>query len=63
MKRFAVFIFPEYYPSGGWDDLYGIYDDLHEAMEKATSTTRDLWQVVDLQSGTGIKSGKGSKVF
>jgi hypothetical protein len=33
MKRFMVFSFPEYYPSGGLSDVIGDYDTIEEAKE------------------------------
>lgn len=31
VKRFLVFSFDSYYPSGGWNDFKGSYDTLEEA--------------------------------
>lgn len=33
MKRYAVFGYEQYYPSGGWNDLVGRYDTVEEARE------------------------------
>ncbi len=33
MKRYAVFAYDQYYPSGGWSDFIGWADSPDEAME------------------------------
>jgi hypothetical protein len=32
MKRYLLFAFREYYPSGGMNDLYGHYDSINEVV-------------------------------
>lgn len=56
MKRYAVFSFWEFYPTGGWNDFVGSFDTLDEAM------SQDGVQVVDLQTGELLK-GKGAYGF
>lgn len=60
MKRFALFVGPIYYPSGGWEDYYGAYDLLEEAFAKRSELVKDeddpngeyRWgMVVDLKIG------------
>lgn len=50
MKKFAVFAYYHYYPSGGIDDLVGAFDTLDEANDFAKSIS-EKWDdvyVVDL---------------
>ena len=32
-KRYLLFVYPDYYPAGGWGDLLGAYKTLQEAQE------------------------------
>ena len=56
-NRYAVFAFDGYYPSGGWDDLYGRYDDdlKAESYARAQLAYFDHTQIVDLQTGKKLK--------
>lgn len=45
-KRFAVFSYYEFYPSGGWSDFEASYDTLEDAMREENKS-----QIVDLQTG------------
>jgi hypothetical protein len=53
MKRFVVFAYDNYYPSGGWDDLSGVFDNREEAHKAAIDHVRlmDVAQVVDFTIG------------
>lgn len=53
MKKFLLFGYDAYYPSGGWNDFEGSFDTIDEAKENAASGTqfhdivdRDLEAVV-----------------
>jgi len=54
MKRYLVFAFDEYYPSGGWDDFLKDFDTFGEAkkyiMEEHKKSKRDYYQIVDTQT-------------
>ena len=47
MKRFLLFTFDDYYPSGGWDDFTSAHDTEVEALVAAANAKRDNWQIVD----------------
>ncbi len=52
-NRFLVFELIEYYPSGGWGDLFGACDTLEAAKEIADTNSLknrgyELYDVVDL---------------
>lgn len=53
--RYALFCFEAYYPSGGWNDLRELTDDLDDAKAKASEFVGDDEQrfahVVDLTTG------------
>jgi len=54
--KYALFVYDEYYPQGGWNDLFGVY----ETFEKANSQYKklkkkkkyDFFQIVNLETGT-----------
>lgn len=51
MKRYWLFTFPTFYPSGGMDDFVNSYDTAEEAIQAAKRSTRPNRQVVDSHSG------------
>lgn len=51
VKRFLVFMYEPYYPSGGWGDFVGSYDTAEDA-EKAHPYADDI---IDLQTGRNVK--------
>ena len=55
VKRYVVFAYCDYYPSGGWSDLVGSYDALEQAQqaaEKARVVDRqDYTDIIDLLTG------------
>lgn len=59
MKRYALFAGYNYYPSGGWDDIYGTYDTVEEAQEawriarsNPERVLRSDWgHIIDLTTG------------
>lgn len=59
MKRYAVFAYPQYYPGGGWDDLFGLYESKGKARAGAMRVKgmdRDNIQLVDLETGEFIET-------
>ena len=59
MKRYAVFGFADYYPSGGWGDLWALEDDIEVAFASTMRTKMDGWmednyQIIDLEAGEEI---------
>lgn len=52
MKRYLLFMFDQYYPTGGWNDFRGSFDSI-EAATAAVAEAQycDFWQVVDSQTG------------
>jgi hypothetical protein len=54
MKRFALFQYCLYYPSGGWNDCRGLYDTEADA-KAAMGGGYDMTQIVDLLTGEVIK--------
>ena len=65
-KRYALFSYQQYYPSGGWNDLVDTFDT--QAMAEAYLAEPLVverfsfcdYQIVDLRTGT-IVSGDGSR--
>lgn len=51
MKRYAVFGFEGYYPSGGWNDFLESFDTVEEALKRAKESFYSNVQVVDLLTG------------
>ena len=53
MKRFLVFAFDQYYPTGGWDDLVDSCHTVEEARVVGEGTRKryDEYQIVDTESG------------
>lgn len=58
MKRYLLFCYYRYEPSGGWEDLFDSFDTFEEAAAKALQIMviphgnyYDRYQVVDTQTG------------
>ncbi len=50
MKRFVVFKFDQYYPSGGWNDFTGSFDTVEEARASIVERSHfDHAQILDSQ--------------
>lgn len=49
MKRYLLFNGSNYYPSGGWRDFAGCFDDLEYAIEVAKHMYCDWWHIVDTE--------------
>ncbi len=63
-NRFLVFELIEYYPSGGWSDLFGACDTLEAAKEMADTNHRknrgyEWYEVVDLNEMKVVYSACG----
>lgn len=52
MKRYALFVGDEYYPSRAWHDFKNSFDTVEEALEyRSQCRSWDWYQVVDLHTG------------
>lgn len=58
MKRYLVFAYDVYYPSGGWNDFQGSFGTLEEAREKAQELKEqnDFVEIIDLEAETRVES-------
>lgn len=56
MKRYLLFLFDSYYPSGGWNDFASSHDTIVEALQEDRSHW-DHYQVVDKETGEIIQEG------
>lgn len=57
MKRFLLFQFDVFYPSGGWEDLQGAFETFDEAKanivasnDSPNDSRNQYWHIVDLQA-------------
>ena len=59
MKRYLVFAYDQFYPSGGWNDFVGAFDTLEEAESKGRETLADneAYDIVDLEKLEMISGG------
>jgi len=57
MKRFLLFAYDDYYPSGGWSDYEGSFDTAEEAMAHKTRYDTDNAEVVDAETERVVWSG------
>ncbi len=59
MKRYAVFMYDNYYPSGGWHDFVEAFDSIEEAKKHAVNIVKDYdfvdFHIVDLNEMKIIK--------
>jgi hypothetical protein len=55
MKRFLVFAYDGYYPTGGWGDFVKDFNTEEEALEEAKKTKNDIIEIVDTEIGKVIK--------
>ena len=55
VKRYVVFAYSNYYPSGGWTDHVGSFDTLEAARQAAeterTENRHDFTDIIDLLTG------------
>lgn len=54
MKRYLLFMYDQYYPSGGWGDFKGSFDTLEEALAYTPTTHLDCREVVDSHTGESV---------
>jgi hypothetical protein len=45
---YAVFTGDHYYPSGGWRDFKGVFEDLFDAYHCVRTSSGDWYQIVNL---------------
>jgi hypothetical protein len=62
MGRYAVFAGRDYYPNGGWEDLFCVCGSLEEARTHAQIGMESIfgdswWQIVDLEAVKIVESG------
>lgn len=66
MKHYLLFFFPEYYPSGGWNDFVASFDSPVEALAHTLGEGKKLketywggdWQLIDGKTGEEIDLSK-----
>lgn len=52
MNRYLLFVWDQYYPSGGFNDYYSDFESEEEALACwAQMNSRDYGQIVDLVTG------------
>jgi len=56
-KKYLVFSYPDYYPSGGWSDLLCKVDTLEEAYAEIIKTDHYYWEIVDAVQQEYIEGG------
>lgn len=56
MKRYLLFTFYTYYPSGGWDDFVGSYRTIEEARTEAHGAQN--WQIIDSDTGEKVEESQ-----
>lgn len=56
-RRIAVFAGAKFYPTGGWGDYLGVFDDEYTALSFLASHHHDWWQIVDLDTLQIVRSG------
>jgi hypothetical protein len=63
MKRYLVFFGQAYYPSGGWADFIGDFDDIEEAKRKAEKEVKARGSYVDAWAQVIDTSGKAKGCY
>jgi hypothetical protein len=52
-KKYIVFAYEQYYPSGGMGDIVGSFDTIEEARERGSDNDycdivdRDTWEIIE----------------
>ena len=59
MKKYAIFMYDNYDPSGGWNDFVKSFETLHEAIKHTITYNGycDLFDIVDLNKQKMVISG------
>jgi hypothetical protein len=52
MKPFILFAYDTYYPSGGWTEVAGLFENLDSAIFAAETMTEGWKEIVDLRIGS-----------
>lgn len=52
LKKYLLFAFDNFYPSGGWSDFQGDFETLEEALKMGKEAGRafDRWEIVDSET-------------
>jgi len=51
MKRFWLFMFDNYYPTGGMNDFVDSFETKADAVQAVASKSRDYYQILDSRTG------------
>ena len=54
IKRFMVFAYDQYYPSGGWSDFRESFETLAEAKAFSAELRYDFTEIIDLDTGEDL---------
>lgn len=60
MKRYWLFTWSTYYPSGGMNDFCDSFDDYDDACNAAKQSDADRFQIFDSQDGVEANWGRVS---
>jgi hypothetical protein len=63
MNRYLLFAGPNYYPSGGVDDLIGDFDTLVLVAKQIRDIRPDWWNILDTKTGQTYDKYRTSNVF
>ena len=59
MKRYLLFVYSQYYPTGGWNDFAGDFATVENAKEMLLvlkSLDSEWWHIVDTETKTIVVS-------
>lgn len=54
LKRFLLFTYDDFYPSGGWNDFKGSFDTLEEAKEARKASSSYYCNIIDTETGEDV---------
>lgn len=57
VKNYLLFGGDKFYPSGGWQDFKGHFDDIPQALTAAAHGRWEWWQIVNAESGELAQEG------
>lgn len=65
MKRYLLFCYDRYYPTGPYRDQQGSFDTLEEAAETAKKLKYDYYSVLDMETREWIvrERGPGKQLY